>query len=395
VLHEAAEWGATDCIRILVQAGADIHAQDRAHHQPISRAQNAEIARTLVEAGADINYVDGEGYSLLKHAAEIGNEELVRALLAMGADTDAEQACYTTTPLYVAVAQDDLEIAKLLLNAGANPNAQNADGWHPMQHAQSIEMAQLLLAHGADLNLRDDGDADALQDQHDPEVAAFLIESGAQVNPSHASPPLWRAADKSDLPMMRLLIDKGANVNGATSWGKTALMETAEHSFVEGMKLLLEAGASTEQADEDGRTALFYAAAPEGFTAYKLMKESEQRSWRDYLPKDTADLLEPLLQSGLIPTLIPTYGYVASDSVEVLKILAAAGAHLNALDHEGKTPLIFAASCARPARVQALLELGADTTICDAEGKTALDAAQNHPQEAMRAEIVRLLSASA
>ncbi len=346
----------------------------------------------LVEAGADINFISGEGYTLLKYSAEGVNAEMVRALLDMGADTDAETKRYSTTPLYVAVQQDDLEIVQMLLEAGANPNAQNADLWFPPSHAQSIEMVQLLLDYGANIHLTDEVGKDALQHQNDPEVAAYLIDAGAQVNPDkgQSGSPLREATDDGNLEMMRLLLERGANVDQAMSWGETALMRAAEHSFVEGVKLLLDHHANVHlKADERGATALFYAAAPEGFTAYDLMKKYGGSNLLDSIPEEHRAMFEKIDLEQF--QYHPTYGYVASDSVEVIEMLLRAGADINARDAQEMTPLILGASCGRPERVRMLLRAGADIHLRDAKGKTALDHARLHSEVEHREAIVRML----
>ncbi|MEZ4668276.1 MAG: ankyrin repeat domain-containing protein [Anaerolineae bacterium] len=393
VLSKAATWGANACVKLLIEAGANVHAEDHVQSQPISDAATPEIARLLVEAGADINFVSGQGYTLLKYAAESIKVEMVRALLEMGADTDAETKRYSTTPLYVAVQQDDLEIARLLLEAGANPNAQNADHWFPLSNAQSIEMVQLLLDYGADIHLIDERGMDALQSQDDPEVAAYLIDAGAQVNPDkgQSGSPLREAARKGNLEMMRLLLQRGANVDQAMSWGATALMQAAEISFVEGVRLLLEhqANVHLKEEEEHGRTALFYAAAPEGFSAYKLMKRDSERNWLDSVPEEHRDLIGKINID--LSQFRSTYGYIASDSVEALELLLEAGADINARDKQEMTPLILTASCGRPARVAALLRAGADIHLRDTQGMTALDHARLHPEADHRAAIVQML----
>lgn len=393
VLSEATTWGAAACVKLLIDAGADVHAEDHVHSQPISNASTPEVARLLVDAGADINFISGEGYSRLKYAAEGGSVEMIRTLLDMGAETDAEAKRHTTTPLYVAVQQDDMEIVRLLLEAGANPNAQNVDRWFPLSNAESMEMVKLLLDYGADIHLTDETGRDALQHQKDPFVAEYLIDAGARVNPASAygSAPLREAANDGNLEMMRLLLQRGADVDQTMSWGETALMKAAEHSFVEGVRLLLDhhANVHLKESEEHGRTALFYAAAPEGFTSYDLMKKYGGNHWLDSVPEEQRALFQNLdLERFVTPS---TYGYIASDSVEVLDLLLGAGADINARDENGMTPLILAAYCGRPTRVAGLLRAGADVHLRDTQGKSALDHARLHPEPDQRDAIVRLL----
>jgi ankyrin repeat protein len=385
-LMRAAERGSTGCVRVLLDAGADVAAQNQIGATAITHAANADIARMLVEAGANIND-DSAGYTLLKLAVEDEDEDLVRAVLAMGADTEAPP--YSEKALYLAARADNLNIARMLLETGANPNGQNVDGWFPLEQVRSVEMAALLLDSGADITLSDENGAEVLESINDPEVARYLLSRGARVNtPSQSGSPLMKAIDRYDAVMIDFLLKQGAaNPNWATAWGKTALMTAAEHNYADGVLALIMAGASLELRDEDGRTALFYAAAPEGFTAYKLMMDMQNPAWMPNLPEGTRKLLEA--EGATKPRF--TYGYVESDSVEALELLVQKGADINTRDNSGMTPLMLTAACGRPARVRALLALGADRTLKDAAGKTAYDHAGAHPNETQRAEIRALL----
>ena len=79
-------------MRLLVEAGADVNAQDVSGRPPLSTAisdANAEIVRLLVELGADVNAQDRSGHPPLYTAILGGNAEIVRLLIELGADVNA------------------------------------------------------------------------------------------------------------------------------------------------------------------------------------------------------------------------------------------------------------------------------------------------------------------
>jgi ankyrin repeat protein len=169
----AAAWGSTNCVRVLLEAGADINLHDSGHSKAINSADNPEVVRLLIDAGADINYVNGEGYNALKDAAERGRVEMVRALLEMGADPNASSL--GETPLYVAVRSDEYKIVKLLLDAGADPNIRTSpDNWYPLQKVKSVATLQLLLDAGVDVTYRDYFGKSPIDYHSDPEIIAVL-----------------------------------------------------------------------------------------------------------------------------------------------------------------------------------------------------------------------------
>lgn len=95
----------------------------------------------------------------LNRAVSAGDSMAVRQLLAQGANpnTDATYG-YNFTPLRIAAAQGDTQIMNLLLDAGANINAQDNDGWTPLWDAAlagRLQAVELLVKRGADLHLQD------------------------------------------------------------------------------------------------------------------------------------------------------------------------------------------------------------------------------------------------
>jgi uncharacterized protein len=106
-----------------------------------------------------------DGFTALHLAAFFGGAGAVEALLAAGADPDADaENPLRVRPLHSAVAARDRDAARALLEAGADPNVRQQGGYTPLHgaaHAGDAELVALLLAHGADPRLTTDDGQDA------------------------------------------------------------------------------------------------------------------------------------------------------------------------------------------------------------------------------------------
>jgi uncharacterized protein len=119
----------------------------------------------LGEDSAALHARAPDGFTPLHYAAFFGGAEAVRVLLAAGAapDADAENAL-RVRPLNSAAARGDREAAEALLEAGAQPDPRQRGGYTPLHaaaHNDDVELAALLLDHGADPVLRTDDGQDA------------------------------------------------------------------------------------------------------------------------------------------------------------------------------------------------------------------------------------------
>jgi ankyrin repeat protein len=153
-LMEAANRGATGCVRALLAANADLTATTGTGDYAITMASNFDTVKVLIEAGADINTIDGCGYGLLKSSAERGLITFATALLKAGANPDATST--GDTALHTATCYDELALMRELFAHGANVNAIDVDGWSPLFQAESVEAVRLLIEHGADPTIEDD-----------------------------------------------------------------------------------------------------------------------------------------------------------------------------------------------------------------------------------------------
>ena len=261
----------------LVKAGADVNARStvnnwdrqvtaepRAIYRPAggltpllyaTREGCVECARLLVEAGADLNLADPENISPLLMAVINGQWDTAQYLIKKGANPN-KWDFWGRAPLYAAVdlhtiprggrpdwpSLDEttpLQVIEMLLDAGANPNAQ-------------LKLAPPFRNIGNDRGL--DG----------------MLTTGAT--------PLLRAAKALDAPAIAALLAKGADISLANSRGMTPIMvaaglgsvdadtrgfyltEDTQQRSIESLKLLIKAGGDVNSKDSRGLTALHEAA---------------------------------------------------------------------------------------------------------------------------------------
>lgn len=237
VLHEAANCPCGEVVRILIDAGAAVNQNDATGHTPIFfslpecfdvlreagaridvrdvegrtplhtltwYSDNLSSIKKLIDAGLDINDTDYLGRTPLMLAFQAshdyGRNETVARLLQLGAlaDTAFEAAVRDADSLATVVAHmkqplpDDILLryldsnrVKILLNAGANPNARDDDGTTPlMRHVVDNDTVRLLLNWRADVHASDDDARTALHhaaenEDTDPDTIRALLAAGA------------------------------------------------------------------------------------------------------------------------------------------------------------------------------------------------------------------------
>ena len=279
-LHFAAREGHTNTVKALLELGADptyrryVHeplatvALDRGHEGAAEIIGRARTARGL-----------GPGPHHVHKAAAAGDVDRMRALI------EADRSLLDLgddegfTPLHRAVEAGHVECARLLLEAGAAPDAVQAggggkrpDAWYRPANQRPIDralargdgdMARALLAGGAALTI---DVAAAMGDAAEVERILDAIPSAVHDLGDQAGRPMGQAARRGHLHVIRALLARGVDPNlreGRDAPQGSALWHTAQRGDRDIARLLLAAGADPNASIESSSTATWMAKPPE------------------------------------------------------------------------------------------------------------------------------------
>ena len=262
-LHLAVANNHAKLVKALLKAGADISIKNEQGKTPGELARNKQI-RALLETAA----ARREKEIALFPAIEAGDAEAIRKGMNEKLSPDAYSADGERTLLTEAVSRNKPEIARLLVESGANVNLAPPDGQtalHLAATAGSTELIDLLLKHGADPTLRAKNGATALLNTvWDKKLAAakLLLPAYKSTNFSperQGSYPICIAIQRNYVEFVRAFIDAGLDVNDTRFARTPLLVMAAKLNKPEIAALLLQAGAQKDAKDADGKTAADYA----------------------------------------------------------------------------------------------------------------------------------------
>jgi ankyrin repeat protein len=304
-LHAASYKGHVGVSQLLLEHGADSNIRNLGAQTPlhiVSMAGWAKIGQLLLDHGADINARQNEGMTPLHYAVIYGRVDFAQMLLGQNADVDALDNNHLT-PLHIASKRHP-EATRLLLECGANVNVRNNKGQTPLHYAsyhRSIDIVPLLLDRGADVDAQDDNHSTPLclaifcevQDWGwarppepvltplpelgltplpEPQPNSFRWTPPLSISPGSSlsespvipSPPSRSSVILLVLPVVQLLLERGANVrvrnrNGQTPLHCILLIGVSDQwcdSFFDVIRLLLKQNPDVDARDNNYLTPL-------------------------------------------------------------------------------------------------------------------------------------------
>ena len=352
---------------VSVAVAADAPLADAAE-----RSDRASV-RALLDQRVDVNQAQADGMTALHWAAYLDDLDSAKRLVSAGADVKAANRL-GVTPLSLACTNGDDAMVELLLDAGADPNTAlrgNETALMTAARTGKLKPVKALLSRGADVNARERRGQTALMwaaaDGH-PAVVEALLGAGADFRTPLPSgfTPLFFAVREGRTDVVRVLLKAGADVNEAMqpkkssgkapSRGTSPLILAVENGHFELAAVLLEAGADPN----DQRS---------GFTALHTLTWVRKPNRGDGDDGDPAPMGSGDLTSlQLVETLV-TY------RADVNARLKRGASGRGVLNKVGATPFLLAARTADVPLMRALVKLGADPRLPNADHGSPLMAA--------------------
>lgn len=377
LLHYAVQLRNLSLMSLLVDCGADINLRNNSGDTVlnfVTRCAWQEGVTWLIEHGAFVNIPDKNGIYPIHIAAAGGNNEIIKLLInknikignavslkmiAANKIVDADIAYENkipseiiddltkynslnqktndtnkVTPLYLASQEGKLETVKLLANLGANLNASREDNVSPLHVAIQkghVEVSKELIAKNANVN------------------TATTTDKLENETPLHTA-----ARQQSTAAIVKLLIDKGADINAINFSKLTPMAIAIITNNIEAAKVLIDKEPDVNKTNTEGLSAWHYAA----YAGAKDIAQYLRVKIKDIDQKTTSKISDTALMLA-----------VEQQQQEMVNWLLNIGANLNVTKKDnGYTALMLAVSAKNVKIAELLLTKGADTNINNSLG---------------------------
>uniref|UniRef100_A0A673FYL8 Ankyrin-3-like n=1 Tax=Sinocyclocheilus rhinocerous TaxID=307959 RepID=A0A673FYL8_9TELE len=271
-LHMAARAGQANVVKFLVANGADVDAKAKVSHTNKRRfGCQLDIVQQLLQHGMYCLSLQ-KGFTPLHVAAKYGKIEVAKLLLQKRAPPDAAGKS-GLTPLHVAAHYDNQKVALLLLDQGSSPHAAAKNGYTPLHIAakkNQMEIATTLLEYGADTNATTRQGISPLHlaaQEGNVDMVTLLLARETAINLGNKSglTPLHLAAQEDKVNVSEVLVNHGATIDPETKMAYTPLHVACHYGNIKMVHFLLKNQAKVNAKTKNGYTPL-HQAAQQGHT---------------------------------------------------------------------------------------------------------------------------------
>ncbi len=288
-LHFASEGGHLAVVSLLLkQPSVEPNLKDYTGQTALFKAANNghhEVVELLLQQeGIDPDVASDDGFTPLLQTIFGRHQRVVKFLLDRAdVNPNKRDTTYSQTPLWMASTAGDEILGLFLERKDVEINGQSRWGETPLYQAiqrKRLPAAKMLLNAGADPNVPTDEGKTALSwaaaEGSDESIELLLKQPRIDLEIPNKSgqTPLLRAADAGHTKCIRMLLGKGANVKHADNEGRTALSLTAIKGHKVVAKLLLKNNAEINAQDKRGNTALALAAEKNHDAVVRFLLES-------------------------------------------------------------------------------------------------------------------------
>ncbi|HXG90718.1 MAG TPA: ankyrin repeat domain-containing protein [Vicinamibacterales bacterium] len=334
-------------------------------------AGNKETVRALLKQGMDVNAAQGDGMTALHWAARQGDVELAQMLLYAGANVKASTRLGGYTPLLMAAQVGHATMLEMLIKSGADAKVATANGTTPLMMAATAGKAdavKLLLDHGADPNVKES---------------------------ARGETALMFAANFNRVDAMKALLDKGADITAATKVVDLAGLTSPDEEFFRQQQQGGAPAPGAPAAPAEGQGGPAGARGPgspgggpgspaaPGAPAPAGPGGGGARGAAPAAPRgpDIAGVTRQYRFNELVSTqggLTPILFAARQGHIDAVKTLLAAGADINQVSTGDKTsPVLMALINGHYDLAKFLIEQGADVKAASDAGVTPLYAVLN------------------
>ena len=345
-IHEACRRQHYDSVKLLLEYNADLTVRDQNGKTALHCVLESELRHSsdsdkrtaliqlLLEGGANTNATLENGESPFYIVCSKGLASIAKKMLDCGAKMDGNSG--KKLPLNVACRNKHLSVVQLLLTYGADPNVQeegDEDRYYHRYHCtlplhtaaadDNTELVELLLKHGAKINVADIGGNTVLHhaiERHHPRAAPAPLPYAYKV-----------AASSSSQSVLDILLVNKADVNAVNSSGETPLYKATSRGLLHVVSKLKIYGGDPNKGSLNKNP----------LAAACLVQNVELV---DMLLKDGAD--PNLASTSCNPDSkheLPLFVAVDKGNSDIIVSLLNAGASVNAVNHDGRRVVCFAA----------------------------------------------------